>query len=242
MTTAWTRSACTASAASSARCSPACSPTVRCRRPMRRRTAARAAWHSLKLQAIGVARRWSIAVSMTLILLMVTKVLVGLRVGRGRGARRPRHRAARRADLLRIKHGRSCIRRRPVLCLLLRMGHASCTAATISAASWNTEILSPAWIWATSNDTLGSDHVHGWLHRGSAARRLHRPLHRRGPARRRRAAAAAPAAADAPPPGLWIDGIHFSAQLDAGIIANPFRPNTGLNFGQLFTITPTRSS
>ncbi len=47
--------------------------------------------------------------------------------------------------------------------------------------------------------------------------------------------AAAPAAADAPPPGLWIDGIHFSAQVDAGIIANPYRPNTGLNFGQLFT-------
>jgi hypothetical protein len=50
------------------------------------------------------------------------------------------------------------------------------------------------------------------------------------------AAPAAPAAAPAaPPPGLWIDGVHLSAQVDAGIIANPFRPRTGENFGQLFT-------
>ncbi len=48
-------------------------------------------------------------------------------------------------------------------------------------------------------------------------------------------AAPAPAAADAPPPGLWINGIHLSAQLDAGFNLNPFRPSTGLNFGQLFT-------
>ncbi len=48
--------------------------------------------------------------------------------------------------------------------------------------------------------------------------------------------AAPPAPApEAPPPGLWINGIHLSAQLDAGIIANPFRPATGLNWGQLFT-------
>jgi len=47
-------------------------------------------------------------------------------------------------------------------------------------------------------------------------------------------APAAPAA-EAPPPGLWVNGIHLSAQLDAGIIANPFRPATGLNWGQLFT-------
>jgi Putative beta-barrel porin-2, OmpL-like. bbp2 len=40
---------------------------------------------------------------------------------------------------------------------------------------------------------------------------------------------------EAPPPGFWIDGIHLSAQLDAGVIFNPFRPNTGLNWGQLFT-------
>ena len=46
---------------------------------------------------------------------------------------------------------------------------------------------------------------------------------------------AAPAAAEAPPPGLWVDGIHLSAQLESGIIANPFRPATGLNWGQLFT-------
>ena len=49
-------------------------------------------------------------------------------------------------------------------------------------------------------------------------------------------APAAPAAsAPAPPPGFWIDGIHLSAQLDAGVMFNPFRPQTGLNFGQLFT-------
>ena len=51
-------------------------------------------------------------------------------------------------------------------------------------------------------------------------------------------AAATPAAAPAPaapPPGLWIDGIHLSAQLQSGIIANPYRPSTGLNWGQLFT-------
>jgi hypothetical protein len=47
--------------------------------------------------------------------------------------------------------------------------------------------------------------------------------------------AAPAAAADAPPPGLWIDGIHLSAQLDAGFNLNPSRPSTGLNFGQLFT-------
>ncbi|MFL5256930.1 MAG: outer membrane beta-barrel protein [Rhodopila sp.] len=41
--------------------------------------------------------------------------------------------------------------------------------------------------------------------------------------------------AEAPPPGFWIDGIHLSAQLDAGVIFNPFRPSTGLNWGQLFT-------
>ncbi len=49
------------------------------------------------------------------------------------------------------------------------------------------------------------------------------------------AAPAAPAAAEAPPPGLWVDGIHLSAQLESGIIANPFNPGTGLNWGQLFT-------
>jgi hypothetical protein len=37
------------------------------------------------------------------------------------------------------------------------------------------------------------------------------------------------------PAGLVIDGIKLSAQLDAGFMANPFRPNNGLNFGQLFT-------
>jgi hypothetical protein len=49
------------------------------------------------------------------------------------------------------------------------------------------------------------------------------------------APAAEAAAADAPPPGYWIDGIHLSAQLDAGFMYNPMRPSTGLNFGQLFT-------
>jgi hypothetical protein len=45
----------------------------------------------------------------------------------------------------------------------------------------------------------------------------------------------APPAAEAPPAGLWVDGIHLSAQLQSGIIANPYRPSTGLNWGQLFT-------
>jgi hypothetical protein len=50
------------------------------------------------------------------------------------------------------------------------------------------------------------------------------------------AVAVVPAGAPpAPPPGFWVDGIHLSAQIDAGIIANPFRPQTGLNFGQLTT-------
>jgi hypothetical protein len=43
-------------------------------------------------------------------------------------------------------------------------------------------------------------------------------------------------AADAPPPGLWINGIHLSAQLDAGITGNPVGPKQ--NFGQLFTDKP----
>ena len=48
------------------------------------------------------------------------------------------------------------------------------------------------------------------------------------------AAAPAPAATDQPPPGLWVNGIHFYAQLDAGIMGNPSGPNDGLNFGRLF--------
>jgi hypothetical protein len=47
---------------------------------------------------------------------------------------------------------------------------------------------------------------------------------------------AAPAAADAPPPGFWIDGIHLSAQIEAGITGNPDSPKN--NFGQLFTDKP----
>jgi hypothetical protein len=38
-----------------------------------------------------------------------------------------------------------------------------------------------------------------------------------------------------PPPGLWLNGIHFSAQFDAGFNLNPMRPANGLNFGQLLT-------
>ena len=55
--------------------------------------------------------------------------------------------------------------------------------------------------------------------------------------RRHRAppAAEAAAAAAAPPSGLWIDRIQLSAQFDVGFIANPLRPDDGLNFGQLFT-------
>ena len=49
------------------------------------------------------------------------------------------------------------------------------------------------------------------------------------------APAAAPAATESPPPGLWVDGIHLSAQIDAGIMGNPAGPADGLNFGHLFT-------
>ena len=38
-----------------------------------------------------------------------------------------------------------------------------------------------------------------------------------------------------PPSGLMIGPIKLSAQFDAGFMANPLRPNDGLNFGQLFT-------
>lgn len=44
------------------------------------------------------------------------------------------------------------------------------------------------------------------------------------------------AAADAPPPGLWVDGIHLSAQIEAGITGNPATPKN--NYGQLFTDKP----
>ena len=47
------------------------------------------------------------------------------------------------------------------------------------------------------------------------------------------APAAAPAAADAPLPGYWINGIHFSAQFEGGIIGNASKAK--LNNGQLFT-------
>lgn len=53
-------------------------------------------------------------------------------------------------------------------------------------------------------------------------------------------AASAPAAAPTAPAeekygGLVIDGIKLSGQIQGGVLFNPFRPNTGLNFGQLFT-------
>jgi hypothetical protein len=49
--------------------------------------------------------------------------------------------------------------------------------------------------------------------------------------------APAPAPApDAPPPGFWIDGIHLSAQIEAGVTGNFDGPKQ--NFGQLFTDKP----
>jgi hypothetical protein len=47
--------------------------------------------------------------------------------------------------------------------------------------------------------------------------------------------AQAPAAPAAPPAGLWVNGIHLSAQIEAGIMGNPSAPADGLNFGHLFT-------
>jgi hypothetical protein len=43
-------------------------------------------------------------------------------------------------------------------------------------------------------------------------------------------------AADAPPPGFWINGIHLSAQIEAGVTGNFAGPKN--NFGQLFTDKP----
>jgi hypothetical protein len=51
------------------------------------------------------------------------------------------------------------------------------------------------------------------------------------------ATAAAPAA-DTPPPGYWINGIHLSAVIEAGIVANPASPK--LNNGQSFTDHPNQ--
>jgi hypothetical protein len=48
-------------------------------------------------------------------------------------------------------------------------------------------------------------------------------------------AAEAAAPAPAAPSGLMIGPIKLSAQFDAGFMANPLRPDDGLNFGQLFT-------
>src|ERR1700689_2188717 len=52
------------------------------------------------------------------------------------------------------------------------------------------------------------------------------------------APAAAPAPDAAPPPGYWINGIHLSAVIEAGIIANPAGPK--LNIGQSFTDHPNQ--
>jgi hypothetical protein len=50
-------------------------------------------------------------------------------------------------------------------------------------------------------------------------------------------AAPAPAPApDAPPPGLWINGIHLSAQIEGGVTFNP--AGSKQNNGQLFTDKP----
>src|SRR6185437_5704854 len=50
-------------------------------------------------------------------------------------------------------------------------------------------------------------------------------------------APAAPAP-DAPPPGYWINGIHLSAVIDAGIMGNPAGPK--LNVGHSFTDHPNQ--
>ena len=71
---------------------------------------------------------------------------------------------------------------------------------------------------ATRVATLAPPWLRSWPRRSS-------PRHRR----------AAPAATEAPPPGLWINGIHLSAQIEGGLMGNPSGPADGLNFGQLFT-------
>jgi hypothetical protein len=53
------------------------------------------------------------------------------------------------------------------------------------------------------------------------------------------ATTAAPTPApDAPPPGLWIGGIHLSAQIEGGVTLNPAGPKN--DFGQLFTDHPNQ--
>jgi hypothetical protein len=84
-------------------------------------------------------------------------------------------------------------------------------------------------VWLAAAATIAA----GW---GTASAQTAAP-----PAATTAAPAAAPAAtpapaADAPPPGLWIDGIHLSAQIEAGITGNFDGPKQ--NFGQLFTDKP----
>jgi hypothetical protein len=53
------------------------------------------------------------------------------------------------------------------------------------------------------------------------------------------ATTAAPTPApDAPPPGLWIGGIHLSAQIEGGVTLNPAGPKN--DYGQLFTDHPNQ--
>jgi hypothetical protein len=66
---------------------------------------------------------------------------------------------------------------------------------------------------------------------GAFSARAQTPL----PATETPATAPAATAAEPPPPGLWINGIHLSAQIDAGFMGNPSGPADGLNFGHLFT-------
>ena len=62
------------------RCSPACSPTGRCRQPTPRRTAVPAAWRSFSIQCQGVAATLVYSGLGPVVLLYVPKALVGLRV------------------------------------------------------------------------------------------------------------------------------------------------------------------
>ncbi|MFI4982249.1 MAG: outer membrane beta-barrel protein, partial [Nevskiales bacterium] len=62
-----------------------------------------------------------------------------------------------------------------------------------------------------------------------------RPGHAQVTAPSQPSAPTAAAAPEAAPPGLWISGIHLSAQIEGGIMGNPAGPADGLNFGHLFT-------
>jgi hypothetical protein len=75
----------------------------------------------------------------------------------------------------------------------------------------------------------------GLAHSAAAQTAAPAPTSTPTPAPAEPAPAAAPAAAAPSTPAAWIDTLKFSAQIDAGVVINPYSPSDGLNFGQSFT-------